>query len=472
MSRVADAFLRSGLSEAQVRRQYAQSLLDQGNVYPALAMLHDLLSEHDVSKRERAEARGLIGRAYKQIYTDADDVRPRHNKDALRKAIAAYHDVYEEDPDEYWHGVNAVALLARAHRDGIEINADLDYQQIAKSIVENLGEDDARNATMWDLATLAEASLALGKWDDAAMYLNRYLGQDADAFELASTLRQFEDVWKLDSDETEERGLIDLLRSRLLQRSGGEVRTTAGNISKLIAKANDAADGLEKILGTTGYQSYQWLLLAMQNALCVGRIWQGGRGIGTGFLLPGDALSPAWAEKQIFVTNNHVISKPLGHAIAILPEQARITFDVLHGSDAKRYAVEEEPLWQSPVAKCDTTVLILNETVEGLDDFTLASSMPTNKKEDRIYVIGHPKGGELSFSFQDNTLIDFDDRRLHYRSPTEPGSSGSPIFNEQWELIGLHHAGHNQMPKISGDGSYPANEGITIPAIKKAIANP
>jgi V8-like Glu-specific endopeptidase len=132
--------------------------------------------------------------------------------------------------------------------------------------------------------------------------------------------------------------------------------------------------------------------------------------------------------------------------------------------------VEEEPLWQSPVAKCDTTVLILDETVEGLDNFTLASSMPTNKKEDRIYVIGHPKGGELSFSFQDNTLIDFDDRRLHYRSPTEPGSSGSPIFNEQWELIGLHHAGHNQMPTISGDGTYPANEGITLPAIIKAIA--
>ena len=108
----------------------------------------------------------------------------------------------------------------------------------------------------------------------------------------------------------------------------------------------------------------------MQNARCVGRVWHGGQGIGTGFLLPGEELSLAWADKQIFVTNSHVISKPLQHAIAILPGQARITFDVLNDSGAKPYEVEML-LWQSPVAECDTTVLLLNKKVEDVDNLKI-----------------------------------------------------------------------------------------------------
>ena len=92
--------------------------------------------------------------------------------------------------------------------------------------------------------------------------------------------------------------------------------------------------------------------------------------------------------------------------------------------------------------------------MEGAVDFALTGRLPSKIEEDRIYVIGHPKGGELSFSFQDNTLIALNDRLLHYRSPTDPGSSGSPLFNEHWELIGLHHAGSNTMSKLDGSDYY------------------
>ena len=55
---------------------------------------------------------------------------------------------------------------------------------------------------------------------------------------------------------------------------------------------------------------------------------------------------------------------------------------------------------------------------------------------------------------------------LHYRAPTEGGSSGSPVFNAQWKLIGLHHAGSHQMPKLHDKkGTYEANEGIWIQSV-------
>ena len=56
--------------------------------------------------------------------------------------------------------------------------------------------------------------------------------------------------------------------------------------------------------------------------------------------------------------------------------------------------------------------------------------------EDRVYIIGHPKGDELAYSLQRNLLLGLNAERIHYRSPTEPGSSGSPLFNDAGQVIG------------------------------------
>ncbi|HBL29593.1 MAG TPA: serine protease, partial [Acidobacteria bacterium] len=45
----------------------------------------------------------------------------------------------------------------------------------------------------------------------------------------------------------------------------------------------------------------------------------------------------------------------------------------------------------------------------------------------KVYVIGHPLGGGLSLSLTDNALLGTSERLLHYRAPTEGGSSGSPV---------------------------------------------
>jgi V8-like Glu-specific endopeptidase len=84
-------------------------------------------------------------------------------------------------------------------------------------------------------------------------------------------------------------------------------------------------------------------------------------------------------------------------------------------------------------------------------------------------VIGYPLGGGLSVSLQDSYWLDTNGKVLHYRTPTEPGSSGSPVFDEKfWSLIALHHAGDTNLPRLKGSGTYEANEGIAIKAILKA----
>jgi V8-like Glu-specific endopeptidase len=111
----------------------------------------------------------------------------------------------------------------------------------------------------------------------------------------------------------------------------------------------------------------------------------------------------------------------------------------------------------------------------------IARDLPLLTNGARVYVIGYPAGGGLAFSMQDNALLDHEGPqagtppspnvlRVHYRAPTEKGSSGSPVFNRSsWQVIALHHAG-GELPKLNGKpGTHPANEGIALMSIIEAI---
>ena len=82
-----------------------------------------------------------------------------------------------------------------------------------------------------------------------------------------------------------------------------------------------------------------------------------------------------------------------------------------------------------------------------------------------------PDNRGLSFSIHDSLWLDTDGTKMHYRTPTEPGSSGSPVFDPaEWTLVALHHAGLQQMPKLSGKaGTYQANEAFSVAAIQAAL---
>ena len=87
-----------------------------------------------------------------------------------------------------------------------------------------------------------------------------------------------------------------------------------------------------------------------------------------------------------------------------------------------------------------------------------------------VYVIGHPAGGGIKFSIRGNDLLayDADMFKVHYTAPTEGGSSGSPVFNQAWQLMAVHHAGDSKMHRLDDpSATYQANEGITIKGIRE-----
>src|SRR5262245_26682581 len=145
MSRFAEAVLKSGVTNFAVRRLYAQSLIELADFDRALKVLKKIVAEAPAKHPESYEARGLIGRVYKQRYVNAPD--DRRARSWLAQAIDAYKSVYDEDPEQVWHGVNAASLLIRGSRDGSGPE-DL-----------NRAHDIARNVT----ATLERREKALGK---------------------------------------------------------------------------------------------------------------------------------------------------------------------------------------------------------------------------------------------------------------------------------------------------------------------
>ena len=62
-------------------------------------------------------------------------------------------------------------------------------------------------------------------------------------------------------------------------------------------------------------------------------------------------------------------------------------------------------------------------------------------------VVQHPCHDPLSFDDVDDAVlrVNGNGTRVHYRTNTMPGSSGSPVLNRNLDLVALHHAGEPEL---------------------------
>ncbi|WP_233508238.1 trypsin-like serine peptidase [Spongiactinospora gelatinilytica] len=73
-----------------------------------------------------------------------------------------------------------------------------------------------------------------------------------------------------------------------------------------------------------------------------------------------------------------------------------------------------------------------------------------------VNIIGHPNGRLKEISIRENRLEVRLDAFIQYQADTEPGSSGSPVFNDQWEVTALHHSG---VPETDDKGRILRHDG-------------
>ncbi|MDJ0332595.1 DNA/RNA non-specific endonuclease [Planococcus sp. S3-L1] len=185
-------------------------------------------------------------------------------------------------------------------------------------------------------------------------------------------------------------------------------------------------------------------------------------GYGTGFL-----VSP-----NLLLTNNHVLetAESAMYAVAEFNYQDDVHFMPLEiisfRLDPRLFFITNEAL--------DFTLVAVepnNSNAVPLSNFGYLPLLPKPGKileGEYVTIIQHPNGGPKAITIRENEVKFISSDFVQYVSDTEPGSSGSPVFNDQWMVVSLHHAG---IPDPNDNNVWIANEGIRISSIIQHLSD-
>lgn len=224
----------------------------------------------------------------------------------------------------------------------------------------------------------------------------------------------------------------------------------------------------ERTLGRSDLMPINYLQMGLRVARSVARITIRNTsnqvlGYGTGFLVG----------RRLLLTNNHVLQ---GESDAVnSTAQFNYQFDLGHDSiTSVAFALDPMSLFLTSV-ELDYSLVAVQETNSDGQSLSNYGWLPLIEDEGKailgeyVSIIQHPRGEPKQLAARENQLIDLLPEFLHYRTDTEPGSSGSPVFNDQWEIIGLHHSG---VPDRDASGNvigWKANEGVRISRVVRHI---
>ncbi len=216
---------------------------------------------------------------------------------------------------------------------------------------------------------------------------------------------------------------------------------------------------LEKITGTVStLLPISFLQTGLQRSKSVARVLidrPDGTEVGTGFLLSGN----------LFITNNHVISDIATAQIA------KVQFDYEQSAGGlplvpTEFSLDPANGFATSVDQ-DWTAVRINGDANA--KFGAISLKPvTAQKNDFVNIIQHPGGRYKQIGMYHNMVAYSDNNVIQYLTDTEPGSSGSPVFNSQWEVVALHHAG-GMLEEPGSTKTYLRNEGININVVMAGI---
>jgi endonuclease G, mitochondrial len=221
---------------------------------------------------------------------------------------------------------------------------------------------------------------------------------------------------------------------------------------------------LERIINTPDFVDVRYLEAGTRSARAVGRVDvrdHAGRvlGFGTGSMVTA----------RLLLTNHHVL--PDSQTAA----NSEIEFNFEDGLDGqplqpRRFALDPASFFLAD-QELDFALVAVAAGPQELAPFGFNRTIAAEGKAiagDFVTIVQHPGGQKKQVALRDNRIVDVFDQFLHYAADTEPGSSGSPVFNDQWELVALHHASvpapdHPELGRV-------VNEGIRVSRLLRLIA--
>ncbi|MGA5772275.1 trypsin-like serine peptidase [Streptomyces pseudogriseolus] len=242
-------------------------------------------------------------------------------------------------------------------------------------------------------------------------------------------------------------------RAKRLLDQGGVPPAAA--VEGIYAEALDGPETLERIVGLTmDLQPWSFLPRGVRVGATVARISILRNGLeqphATGFL-----VSP-----RLLLTNHHVFPNAETARRCFLEFNAQVTIDntrdvpIRYELDPVTFFTADQHLDYALVAVKPAADGSLPGEIFGWNRLIIEQGKIV--VNDPVNVIGHPMGRLKEIAVRDNALVQRLEDFLHYRTDTEPGNSGSPVYNDQWEVVALHHQG---VPNTDSQGRILRKDG-------------
>lgn len=96
---------------------------------------------------------------------------------------------------------------------------------------------------------------------------------------------------------------------------------------------------------------------------------------------------------------------------------------------------------------------------------------PLTRAPQMVTILQHPEARpmKLSIGMVESLPLNSNGTRLRHGIPTEPGSSGSPLFDKDWKVIALHHSGDPKSIKPEYNEAIPIALITNRPKVKAAL---
>lgn len=163
---------------------------------------------------------------------------------------------------------------------------------------------------------------------------------------------------------------------------------------------------------------------------------------------------------RVLMTNNHVLPDRRAASRSVAEFNYQLGADLVEGPVAT-FALEPEVLFVTD-EHLDYTLVAVAPSADGkiaADEFgwnVLKAQQGKIITGESLNIVGHPMGRLKEITIRNGSLQFQDDEFLQYTTDTEPGNSGSPVYNDQWEVVALHHAG---VPATDDDGNWLKRDG-------------
>lgn len=198
-----------------------------------------------------------------------------------------------------------------------------------------------------------------------------------------------------------------------------------------------------------------------------------GQALGTGFLVGPAAVLTNWhvvedarkagAEAQMNCRfdyrrlSNGTVEPGLSVPVVSIADERRC-------SPAELTAKPDDP---APMPDELDYALLLLSPLPGVARGAIAMTGAPVQKDEALIIVQHPRGDPVRFAIDTSAVEAYKHAglRLRYRTNTEAGSSGSPCFNMDFDLVALHHLGDPGRPPPT------YNQGIPIGLIRANIVS-